>query len=87
MLFNRGNYIGQANRTPRTGTQLDLAASTKDTVVVDFYLGPNCTTCEDDQRAAIRYRWDGARAVMLDPLLPDRLPLVDPLPPHLLVPS
>ena len=55
-------------------------------MAVDFYLGQSCTTCEDNKRAVIRYRWDGARAVMLDPLLPDWLPLVDPLPPHLLGP-
>jgi hypothetical protein len=70
LLFHRGTYIGTTTTTPRPFTTLDMAASTKDTVVLVLTSGRTCATCNDGATFPIHYHWNGFTAVMADPIPP-----------------
>jgi LppP/LprE lipoprotein len=70
LLFHRGSFLGTATSESHPYTTLDSAASTKDTVVLEFISGRSCSACNDGTRNDVRYHWDGARAVMVNPLPP-----------------
>jgi hypothetical protein len=69
-LFHRGTYIGNATNNSRPFTTLDAAASTPNTVVLDFVSGRTCGTCDDGQTYPVRYYWNGVTVVMPDPIPP-----------------
>jgi len=69
-LFHRGTYIGNATSNSSPFTTLDSAASTPNLVVLDFVSGRTCGTCNDGRTYPVRYVWNGATAVMLDPIPP-----------------
>lgn len=69
-LFNRGNYIGNATEETWPFTTLDTAASTPGLVVLDYVSGRTCGTCNDGRTFTFRYAWNGATAMMLDPIPP-----------------
>lgn len=69
-LFHRGTYIGTALSKPRPFTTLDTAASTKNSVLFVFTSGRTCATCDDGTTYPVRYNWNGATAVMADPIPP-----------------
>ena len=69
-LFHRGTYIGNATSNSRPFTTLDVASSTPNVVVIDFVSGRTCGTCDDGTTHVVRYVWNGATAVMLDPIPP-----------------
>ena len=69
-LFHRGTYIGNATTNTWPFTTLDAAASTPNLVVLDYVSGRTCGSCNDGETHTVRYVWNGATAVMLDPIPP-----------------
>lgn len=77
MLFHEGVYVGTGTREPWSMAEVDVAASTDDTVVVRYgYLRPwDDSLAGASGRATVRFTWAGASVRMLDDLPPD---MVDP---------
>lgn len=77
MLFSYGRFIGTGTGEAYSTSLVDVDASTRDTVVVNYvYPRPwDSGTAGASGYATVRYQWDGAKVVMLDELPPD---LVDP---------
>jgi len=69
-LFHRGVYIGTGMTMSRPYTTLDAAASNKNVVVIVYTSGRTCSTCSDGKTYPVRYFWNGATAVMMDPAPP-----------------
>jgi hypothetical protein len=69
-LFHRGVFVGTAFWDSRPYLTLDTTATTKDLVALVAIAGRTCGTCNDGAASIVRYRWDGARPVMLDPTPP-----------------
>ena len=67
-LFHRGTYIGTSTAVSRPFTTLDSAASTKEMIVLVYTAGRTCATCNDGKVFPVRYIWNGATAVMADPI-------------------
>ena len=69
-FFHRGTYIGNATTNTYPFTTLDAAASNPGLVVLNFVSGRTCGSCNDGQTRTVRYVWNGATAMMLDPIPP-----------------
>jgi len=67
LMFHRGEFLGTGTWKAYGFTSLNQAASTPDTVVLDYRWGQSCTACDDGNVTAVRYHWDDAKVVMLDP--------------------
>ncbi|MFV9634379.1 LppP/LprE family lipoprotein [Mycobacterium neumannii] len=67
LLFHRGEYLGTGTSKAYGFTSLDTAASSDDMVVLTYKVPAQCTACEPAAIHSARYRWNGDRAVMLDP--------------------
>jgi hypothetical protein len=66
-MFHRGAFLGTGTIDDYSFMTLNAAASTKDTVVVDYRVGKSCTACGDGTTVSVRYRWNGTQVEMLDP--------------------
>ncbi|GAB2710401.1 LppP/LprE family lipoprotein [Nocardia thraciensis] len=64
LLFRRGQYIGTATAEAHGFTTLDAAASTDDTVVLDYKTPGSCNACDDATHSRVGFHWDGQRVVM-----------------------
>lgn len=67
LLFHRGEYLGTGTSKAYGFTSLDSAASSDDMVVLNYRVPGECNACEPAAIHSARYRWNGDRAVMLDP--------------------
>lgn len=67
LLFHRGQYLGTGTSKAYGFTSLDAAASSGDTVVLTYKVPGECNACTPAAIHSARYRWNGDRAVMLDP--------------------
>lgn len=67
MMFHRGAYLGTGTSQAYGLTSVNAAATTGDTVVLDYRSGQSCTACDDGIVTSVRYHWDGAGVKMLDP--------------------
>jgi hypothetical protein len=72
MMFHRGTYLGTGTLQAYGLTSVNTAASTRDTVVLDYRSGQSCTACDDGIVTSVRYYWDGAKVQMLDPPPPQQ---------------
>ncbi|RDI51082.1 LppP/LprE family lipoprotein [Nocardia mexicana] len=64
LLFHRGEYIGTATAEAYGFTTLAAAASTDDTVVLDYKTPGSCNACDDGTHTQVGFHWDGRRVVM-----------------------
>lgn len=71
-LFHRGTYIGNATTKTWPFTTLDTAASNPGLVVLNYVSGRTCGSCDDGRTQTVRYAWNGATAMMLDPIPPQQ---------------
>ncbi len=67
LMFHRGTYLGTGTLEAYGFTSLDAAASTGDTVVLQYRSGQSCNACDDGVITTVRYHWDGSSVQMLDP--------------------
>ena len=67
LMFHRGDYLGTGTSTAYGFTSLDSAASTDDTVVLDYKIPGACNACPPAAVHSVRFQWQGDRVVMLDP--------------------
>ncbi|WP_156614130.1 LppP/LprE family lipoprotein [Mycobacterium sp. 852002-51961_SCH5331710] len=67
LLFHRGEYVGTGTSKAYGFTSLDSAASSDDMVVLNYKVPGECNACAPAAIHSARYRWNGDRAVMLDP--------------------
>lgn len=67
LMFHRGTYLGTGTVKDYSYMSLNKAASTSDTVVVNYKVGKTCSGCNDGITKPVRYHWDGTRVQMLDP--------------------
>ncbi|KUI24755.1 hypothetical protein AU196_15650 [Mycobacterium sp. IS-1742] len=67
LMFNRGTFLGTGTSRDYAFISLNRAASTDDTVVLNYRVGKSCTACDDGTTFSVRYHWDGSRVQMLDP--------------------
>jgi hypothetical protein len=69
LMFHDGVYQGTGTFNAYGFTDLDVAASTNDTVVVHYgYEKPGETTASASGGVTVRYQWSGGAVHMLDPL-------------------
>ena len=67
MMFHRGTFLGTGTVKDYSFITLNKAASTNDTVVLNYKDGRNvCTACPGPI-TSVRYQWQGDHVVMLDP--------------------
>jgi hypothetical protein len=66
LMFHRGEYLGTGTSEAYGFTELDLAASTDDTVVLTYETGQSCNACDDGVVTSVRFQWDGRSVQMLD---------------------
>ncbi|MBF6170738.1 LppP/LprE family lipoprotein [Nocardia blacklockiae] len=64
LLFHRGTYLGTATEKARGFTSLAAAATTDDTVVLDYKTPGSCNACPDGTHTQVEFHWDGQRVVM-----------------------
>jgi hypothetical protein len=70
LMFHRGVFLGTGTVKDYSFLSLNRAASTADTVVLDYKDGRNvCTACLRPI-TSVRYQWQGDHVVMLDPAPP-----------------
>ncbi len=65
LMFHRGEYLGTGTAEAYGFTELDLAASTDDTVVLNYATGQSCNACDDGVVTSVRFQWDGQSIKML----------------------
>lgn len=72
LMFHEGVYQGTGTYDAYGSTSVDLAASTDDTVVVDYrYTQGDESNADASGLAVVRYRWVDDRVEMLDQLPPE----------------
>ncbi|MBB5916961.1 hypothetical protein BJY24_005873 [Nocardia transvalensis] len=64
LMFHRGEYLGTATADARGFTTLAAAATTDDTVVLDYKTPGSCNACPDATHTQVGFHWDGTRVVM-----------------------
>ncbi|MBV9515968.1 MAG: LppP/LprE family lipoprotein [Mycobacteriaceae bacterium] len=70
LMFHRGTFLGTGTVEDYSFMTLDKAASTNNTVVINYKDGRNvCTACPGPI-TTVRYQWQGDHVVMLDPAPP-----------------
>ena len=70
LMFHRGTFLGTGTVKDYAFVSLNRAASTNDTVVLNYKDGRNvCTACPGPV-TSVRYQWQGDHVVMLDPAPP-----------------
>lgn len=70
MMFHRGTFLGTGTVKDYPFISLDKAASTDDTVVLNYKDGRSvCTACPGPI-TSVRYQWQGDHVQMLDPAPP-----------------
>jgi hypothetical protein len=70
MMFHRGVFLGTGTVRDYSFMTLNRAASTNDTVVIDYKDSRNvCDACAGPI-TSVRYQWQGDHVVMLDPAPP-----------------
>jgi hypothetical protein len=70
LMFHRGVFLGTGTVKDYSFLSLNRAASTTDTVVLDYKDGRNvCTACLGPI-TSVRYQWQGDHVAMLDPAPP-----------------
>jgi hypothetical protein len=72
LMFHRGEYLGTGTSQAYGFTSLNYAASTDDTVVLNYKVPGECNACPPAAIHSVRYHWQGDRVVMLDPPPPLR---------------
>jgi len=70
LMFHRGTYLGTGTVKDYPYMSLNKAASTNDTVVVNYKVGKTCSGCNDGITTPVRYHWVGTKVQMLDPAPP-----------------
>lgn len=63
LLFHRGEYVGTATPEAHGFTTL-AAATTDDTVVLDYKTPGSCNACPDATHTQVGFHWDGQRVVV-----------------------
>ncbi|MBS9535762.1 LppP/LprE family lipoprotein [Mycobacterium sp. M1] len=71
LMFHNGDYLGTATSKAYGFTSLNTAATTGDTVVLDYKQPGACNACAPAGVTTVRYRWQNGRVEMLDPPPPD----------------
>ena len=67
LMFHHGEYLGTGTSKAYGFTSLNKAASTGDTVVLDYKLPGECNACPPAAVNSVRYQWQGDHVEMLDP--------------------
>ena len=65
LMFHRGTYLGTGTVKDYAYMSLNKAASTNDTVVVNYQVGKTCSGCNDGITTPVRYHWDATKVQML----------------------
>ncbi len=67
LMFHHGEYLGTGTSKAYGFTSLNKAASTGDTVVLDYSTPGECNACPPAAVTSVRYQWQGDHVEMLDP--------------------
>ena len=67
MMFHNGAYLGTATSKAYGFTSLNGAATTDDTVVLNYKTPGACNACAPAAITSVRYQWQGGHVAMLDP--------------------
>lgn len=70
LLFNRGIYAGPATASPRGFTSLNRAATTDDTVALNYKTPGSCNACDDGTVTTVRYQWQSRGPGQLGHVVP-----------------
>lgn len=65
LMFHQGHYLGTATAKAYGFTSLAPAASTDDTVALDYKTPGTCNACSDGTTTQVTFHWDGTHVVMI----------------------
>ena len=65
LMFHQGHYLGTATSKAYGFTSLATAASTADTVALNYKTPGSCNACSDGTTTQVKFRWDRTRVVMI----------------------
>lgn len=68
LMFHRGAFVGTATSNAYPYTELEVPASTHDTVVLTYRAGQTCSTCTDGTLTTVGFQWKDGKVETPDPL-------------------
>ncbi|WP_067669238.1 LppP/LprE family lipoprotein [Nocardia miyunensis] len=65
LMFHSGRYLGTATSKAYGFTSLAAAATTDDTVALNYKTSGSCNACSDGTLTQVKFHWDGTHVVMI----------------------
>jgi hypothetical protein len=65
LMFHSGHYLGTATSKAYGFTSLARAATTNDTVALNYKTPGSCNACSDGTVTQVKFHWDGTHVVMI----------------------